>query len=55
MSLLTAENGFVINLYMDGGITSKTPSGNEIVFKTETDYPVSGKIRIKLLLENPEK
>lgn len=55
MSLLTAENGFAVNLYMDGDITSKTPSGNEIVFKTETDYPVSGKIRIKLLLENPEK
>ena len=46
MALLTTEKGFAVNLYLDGSIRSKTPSGTEVVIRTETDYPVSGLIRI---------
>lgn len=64
IALLTTEKGFAYNLYFDGSISSKTPAGNDITFKTETKYPVCGNIKItvqadaeetfELLIRNPE-
>lgn len=55
MQILSTENGFAYNLYINGVVTNKTPSGQIVKFITETDYPETGKVRIKLELEKPEK
>ncbi len=64
MQLLTSKDGFVLNLFVNGEITSVTPLNNEIKFCLKTDYPKDGKIdltvnmlspeRFKLLVRNPE-
>lgn len=46
MALLKTEKGFAMNLYIDGNMETETVTGNKVVFKTETKYPVSGNIRI---------
>jgi len=53
MSLLRTEKGFAMNLYIDGSIETETLSGNRVVFKTETKYPVSGNIRV--VVDIPQK
>lgn len=54
MQLLSRKDGFNLNLYTDGTITSKTPMGQAVTFKLTTKYPVDGKVSIKLSLEKPE-
>ncbi len=54
MSLLTTKCGFAVNMYFDGEIKTKAPSGSAVTLKTSTKYPVDGKIRIELLLDKPE-
>ena len=54
MQLLSREDGFNLNLYTAGTIQSKTPAGQAITFTLTTDYPVSGKVTVKLSLETPE-
>ena len=46
MALLKTEKGFAMNLYIDGNMETETVTGNKVVFRTETKYPVSGNIRI---------
>ena len=48
MTLLSNDNGYVFNLYFNGEIKTKTPSGNEIIFNTETAYPANGKVKVTL-------
>ena len=55
MTLLTAKDGFAWNLFVNGELISKTPSGNEVVFKIETDYPVSGKVQMTVEPAQPEQ
>jgi len=55
MHLMTTQKGFAMNLYIDGQVTSKTPAGHEITFKTETAYPKDGTVRIVLSMEQPEE
>ena len=55
MHLLATEKGFAMNLYIDGKVTAKTPQGEEIVFETETKYPVDGEVLIKVKAEKDEK
>lgn len=43
-----------MNLYFDGDMEAFTANGQKIIFKTSTDYPVSGKIMIEVELENKE-
>ena len=45
-SNLISDLGFVINLYANGSVKSKTPLGEEITFTMETRYPADGKIKI---------
>ena len=55
MQLLSVDNGFVMNLYINGDITTTTPKGNKVKFVTETAYPKCGKITVKLELDTPEE
>ena len=54
MALLTSENGFVLNLYINGTIESISPLGRKIKFITDTEYPKYGSINIKLVMDNAE-
>ncbi len=54
MHLLTARDGFAINLYIDGTVCSRTPQGASVTFETATAYPRHGEIRITLHLEKAE-
>jgi len=54
MALLTAKDGFLMNLYINGESESKTPENNKITFVTETSYPVYGDVKITLKLEKSE-
>ena len=62
MAALATDGGIVLNMYFNGTIKTKTPSGNALIIKTDTKYPVDGKIHIelqtakeefKILLRNP--
>ena len=54
MQLLTTEDGFDLNLYINGDITSKTPSGQSVKFNLDTTYPKGGEVKITLGLKSPE-
>lgn len=51
MALLTSQNGFVLNLYIDGEYTGTMEDGSPVAFRISTDYPVSGHIRIEVKLQ----
>lgn len=53
MALLETEKGFVMNLFIDGRMKTVTSNGNPLIFRTETDYPVNG--NVKVTLEMPQK
>ena len=53
MALLRTEKGFAMNLYIDGSMETETLTGNRVVFKTETKYPVSGNVRV--VVDIPQK
>ncbi len=55
MHLLTAADGFAMNLYLPGTVKSLTPGGQSVRFLTETAYPCEGTVRITLSLERPEQ
>ncbi|MGN0149515.1 MAG: beta-L-arabinofuranosidase domain-containing protein [Clostridia bacterium] len=55
LQLLTTENGFVMNLFINGTVETKTPCGNKIIFETETEYPKSREIKIEINSEQPEE
>ena len=48
MALLTEKDGFRMNLYSAGKITSRAPSGSSVTFVTETAYPVGGEVRVRV-------
>ncbi len=54
MALLTTEEGFAYNLFISGSIDSRTPGGQAVSFETVTDYPVSGRVTLKLHLDKAE-
>lgn len=54
MQLLTTEEGFSINLYVNGEVKSKTPAGNDIKFKFDTEFPKCGKVDIVIGIEKAE-
>ncbi len=49
---MKSDDAIYLNFYGQATITTKTNSGVPVVIRQETDYPVSGKIRI---LVDPEK
>ena len=48
MAVLSTENGFALNLYFNGKITSRTKSGAPITFKVNTDYPRGDTVLLSL-------
>jgi len=48
MALTRTEKGICLNLYIDGYIKSRAPSGDLLTVKMETDYPVGGKVKVTL-------
>lgn len=54
MALMSSKNGFAMNLFMNGITETVTPENNSITFVTETDYPVSGNIKITLKMKKSE-
>lgn len=55
MQLLKAENGFRMNLYIDGVLETETSNGKKIKFITETEYPKCGKVKITVKTEESVK
>jgi hypothetical protein len=53
--LLLSDNGVVINHYIDGNASITLQNGSKIGIKTETEYPVSGKVKMTLSLDRKEK
>ncbi|MBR5518111.1 MAG: glycoside hydrolase family 127 protein [Clostridia bacterium] len=54
MQMLTTKNGLTLNLYINGTVSAKTPSGKNVDFEITTDYPATGKIAITVKSENAE-
>lgn len=54
-AVMTAKDGLQVNFYVDGTYTLKTPGKQTITVTLQTDYPVSGKILIKMSTPRPEK
>ena len=54
MHLLSKEDGFVMNLFINGKIETTSPAGNKVIFETITDYPVSGNVKINITTEVEE-
>ena len=55
MQLLTSEKGFALNLFINGFVKSKTPSGRGVTFNLTTEYPVEGKVKIELDFDREEE
>lgn len=54
MQLMSSEKGFVLNLYINGSIRTKTPLGTNVLFDIQTDYPKNGKVIIKVHSDKDE-
>ncbi len=54
-SVLTSDEGIVMNSYTAGVLTAKTPQGKEVKITIESNYPASGTIKIKLEGAESEK
>jgi DUF1680 family protein len=55
VAVMDAEEGPVINLYNACRATASTPHGKPVRIDIETDYPLSGRISIKLTTHSAEK
>jgi len=54
-SVLTAEDGVVLNLYLRGKTETFTPSENALEIVIDTEYPSDGKVKITLSPEKEEE
>ncbi len=54
MTLLTSQKGFVLNMFMNGTIKTKTPTGRNVTLKVSTKYPADGSVHIALEMEIAE-
>ncbi len=53
-SVMEAVRGAVVNFYIPGDYTLKSPGKNRLTLKLKTDYPVSGEVDILLETKKPE-
>lgn len=53
--VVTTDNGFALNLFIDSVVSSITPKGQKIKFCTKTNYPVDEKVEIIIELQNEEE
>lgn len=54
ITLLRAEDGLVLNLFISGTVTARTPAGGRLALKQETAYPRDGAVRITLDMDRDE-
>lgn len=54
-TVMSGKEGLQVNFYAAGTYTLQTPGKQKVEIVQETDYPVSGKIKIKVQLNKPEK
>ena len=53
-AVMSGKDGGQVNFYADGTYSIQTPGKQKSEIIQETDYPVSGKIRLKVQLPKPE-
>lgn len=53
-SVMSSKEGLQVNFYAAGSYTLQTPGKQKIELIQETDYPETGKISMKVQLQNPE-
>jgi uncharacterized protein len=53
-AVMSAKNGIQVNFFADGNYAMLTPARQKAEIVQETNYPVSGKITMKLALPQPE-
>ncbi|MCE5344661.1 MAG: glycoside hydrolase family 127 protein [Bacteroidales bacterium] len=53
-TVMSGNDGLQVNFFVDGSYVLQTPAKQHIELVQKTDYPVSGKISIKMLLPKPE-
>lgn len=54
MQLLSFDEGLVLNLFVNGTIGAKTPSGKDVKISVDTAYPKCGKVTISIKTQTPE-
>lgn len=55
MAVTTDEKAVSLNLFVDGVMKVSTPSGNPLILKVDTTYPVSGRVKVEVEPEQAEK
>lgn len=55
VALMCRNEEIYLNLFIDGSIQKTLPSGNKLNISIQTDYPVSGYVKVLIALTNPEK
>ena len=55
MQLLADESSLVLNMFVNGTVSTQTPAGKALELNTETKYPVCGKVKIGVALKESEK
>jgi DUF1680 family protein len=53
-AVMSAEEGIQVNFFADGAYTLQTPGKQKIELVQKTDYPVTGKISLKVEVEKSE-
>ena len=53
-SVMSAKEGVQVNFFTDGAYTLQTPGKQKVEIIQKTDYPLTGKIQIKVQIEKPE-
>lgn len=54
MQLMSKDDGFAVNLYINGSVKCYSPKGQQVVFGFNTEYPKSGKVEIEIGIDVPE-
>lgn len=55
MQLLADDSSLVLNMFVNGRISTLTPAGKALELNVETQYPVCGKVKISFTLDGKEK
>lgn len=55
MALMQSETGFVMNLFLPGTVEVTSPSGQQLTFCIDTEYPKHGAVQWELHMEKAER
>ena len=53
-TVMSAKDGIQVNFFAEGTYTLQTPGKRKIEISQKTDYPVSGKVELRVSLTKPE-